>query len=282
MSSTTWTKYGDMSGLGEKTRRRGARVGVLIALMAAVPGLVAGTAFISGGSGGTLAGTPTIGASWCGFAESPNILDSAYLGSITLGTRIGTGTPAIYSSITFAPVNLPTGAGGYEYLDGEFLLGCSGTPSAGSHTVSVGYATTVSWTGSVTQSTVFVEQMNNPATPDFKYCTPGGGAGLDPTAADAAWNSGLCSGSSIADPACASLYLPNDGDIAAGNWWAYSMTAVSAACAGSASMTTSSTIAIANSIATTSVDVYGAVSFGIAASSASAASGTFTLSAVTA
>lgn len=266
-----------------RPRRKGARLGVFVALLAIVPGLVAGTAYLSGGSGGKLAGTPSLGSEWCGWVKSTNVLDSAYLGSITTGSEIGTGSPAIWGSVTFAPVALPTGATGYEYLDGEFDLACTGTPSTGTLTVSVDLSTNVAWTGAVSQSSLFFEQITGTATqPDFNYCTPDAAATHQPTAADAPWNTGACTGSSITDPTCASLFLPNDGDTTAANWWAYSMTnAATQSCNGVASMSQVSTITVANSIASSSDEFYGVFSIGIYASAASAASGTFTLTTVT-
>ena len=272
---------------GGTARRRGARLGLVVALLAVVPGLVAGTAFISGTSGTTLQGTPQTAGQWCGFAKSPAIMDAAYLGTITQTGQVG--ATALYSSTTFQPQIRSTGTGGFEYLDGEFDIGCSGTPSTGPITLTVTETSSVAFSGgTVSQSIVFIEfpgptSGTPPANaPDYKYCAPNAASGAYPNAADQPSSTGTCTGTTIAATECATtaVYLPNDGDVAATSWWAYNMVGGTQACPTQASFSSTSTQAVALSLGTT-VDYYGAVSFAIYQSAATSVTGSFTLTVVT-
>lgn len=274
-----------MNYVQEARHRKGTKIAVLIALMAALPGLVAGTSFITGSGSSTLTGTPAVsGGIWCGFASPVAVVqDTSYITSQTYTTEIGTGVGAgilgspaggLFSTVAFTITILKVGATGYEYLDGEYDVGCSGTPATGTLTVtpsmSVITTTNIGWTE------IFMEKAAAVGTqPDYTYCAPGAAATHQPTGIDVAYG-GACSGSSITDPACtaATTYLPNDGDVTAANWYATTLGSAANTCGAVATMASFSP---ANGLATTSISWYGTVSFAFYNVGAATATGTFVL-----
>lgn len=110
------------------TRRRGARLAILIAIMMAVPGLVAATAFISGGgSGSANANTNPLAAIQCGFVfPGTETTDTAYIStSSIIPAYDAAASPFVSSgSVTIQINTILTGTTGYEYLDGELEIAC--------------------------------------------------------------------------------------------------------------------------------------------------------------
>jgi hypothetical protein len=130
-----------------------------------------------------------------------------------------------------------------------------------------------------TSADMFVEKALSSSTqPDYNYCTPGTTTTGDASAADAAFGTGTCGATTPADPACVtsdtSLFLPNDGDTTAGSWAAYKLgTASTLSCGTTATMTS---LAITDSVPTTSISWEGTVSFALyGVTNAATASGTF-------
>ena len=111
---------------GGRFRRRGAKLGVLIAVMMALPGLVAAYNFVQGANNGSLATTTTNspGAD-CGFVTEQSSGDSNYLALTSGGLGLTAGT--IYQSVSGALTALETGGAtgsGYEYLTDQVGFEC--------------------------------------------------------------------------------------------------------------------------------------------------------------
>lgn len=116
----------------ERTKRRGARLGIAIAILAVLPGLVAGTSYIDSTTHGSLTGTSNNAATGgCGWTQTPNT-DS----EITATTAPASGTgPGATATFSFNALGTGGTAGtGYEYLVDEFLFGCTSIP-AGTTTI---------------------------------------------------------------------------------------------------------------------------------------------------
>lgn len=113
---------------GGSTRRRGAKLGLLVALMAVLPGLVAGTAYITGSASGTgsvqATNQPSIS---CGF-EATGQTDT---GVFSQGGLTTTSPSSGSISVSFQALETGgLGGLGYEYLVDEFELGCQNMPDS--------------------------------------------------------------------------------------------------------------------------------------------------------
>lgn len=244
---------------GGLIRRRGAKIGLAIAILAVIPGLVAGTSFINGqgSTNGTLTGTGTSTAVECGFtttaAQNPN--QDSYVTITGSGTNYG--SSGVYSAVSVALNEVPTsGVTGYQYEDGELNVACYDAPSGTTMQPSV--ATTgvagASWAVATIESIAATTTAPNKA-----YCVP---AGTTPAS---------CTGSA-SDPSCITAtasvpadYLPNDGDVTASNWYAYNSVPTSANTLTCGTMTTMS---VATTVAGT-VTYFGIVSFALSDNTAS-------------
>ncbi len=115
--------------------RRGAKLGIVIAIMLALPGLVAGTAYISGSSTGTLTGaTANVAGAVCGWWKDA-ALDNQVSATAITGTYASGGTVAPTSGTITVTANVIDSAN-YEYLVDEVVWGCEDTPTTGTITVS--------------------------------------------------------------------------------------------------------------------------------------------------
>lgn len=93
--------------------RRGKRIGVLLAVLAVIPGLVAGSVYISSGSSPTLTTTPSgVSAISCAWDTLSNTTDSSTWVTVTAGAS---------ATLTFDVVKSAT----YEYLVDEMALVCT-------------------------------------------------------------------------------------------------------------------------------------------------------------
>lgn len=208
MNSMRGLVLGDKSGTG---KRRGAKLGILIAIMTIIPGIVAGTSYVSGSATGTLtSATANSASAGCGWWTDSNI--DGFVSAASLGTVFTAGGSAVPTSGTVTVTVTALESSTYEYEIDEIVFGCISTPAAPastSITVTIGSAT-------VTGATQAVIELTN-AEPD------------------AAQNPTTTSGGS----ACAGgLYLPATSaaaNFAAGN--AYTWSAIShGAVAGCGSM----------------------------------------------
>jgi hypothetical protein len=102
-----------------KISRKGRRVGVFLIIVAAMPGLVVGTVFMSGQSGTLGTTTSPTSALTCTFALAGSD-DITYITAHSMG---------LTATLTIAPVGV--GAGNYIYLLGEAVFEC--TTIAGNH-----------------------------------------------------------------------------------------------------------------------------------------------------
>lgn len=119
---------------GSPVRRRGAKMGVLIALLAVVPGLVAGTAYVTGASSGSITVPAANSQATCGWIAEQGAADNGYLVGIT--GLSATPTAALPVTLKAVTTGGATGSGsGYEYLVDEAGFECTSLPS-GSNTVS--------------------------------------------------------------------------------------------------------------------------------------------------
>ena len=112
-----------------QTRRRGARLGLLIAVLAVLPGIVAGTSFITSAGNGTNTGAVANQAAiTCGFATLSTI-DSEITTVTGITSTISSGASGA-QSFTLQAVETGGAAGtGYEYEVGEFVFGCFNVPA---------------------------------------------------------------------------------------------------------------------------------------------------------
>ena len=127
---------------GGRFKRRGAKLGILIAIMMTLPGLVAATSFISVPTASnsltsTESGQPSAS---CGF-KAAGSTDTAYVPTLS-GTPDGNGL--IATATVTVNVLEATGTSGYEYLEGEIVWACDSTPSS---VTSISAAITISGTG---------------------------------------------------------------------------------------------------------------------------------------
>ncbi len=137
------------------TRRRGAKLGIIIALLAVLPGLVAGTAYISGSSAGTLtAGTTNVAGAVCGWWQDA-AKDTQVSATSVPGVYASGGSVAPTSGTISVTANVIESTS-FEYLVDEFVWGCQDTPSTGTITVSftIGSA-------SVTGASMAVMELTN-------------------------------------------------------------------------------------------------------------------------
>ena len=113
---------------GGRFRRRGAKLGILIAIMMTLPGLVAATDFVNvPSSSQTLTGSPTGSPGVdCGFNVGTST--DTYVSLATGGTKNSAGN--LYTTVTANVKTLEaTTSTGYEYLEGELFFACYNTPS---------------------------------------------------------------------------------------------------------------------------------------------------------
>lgn len=137
------------------TRRRGAKLGIIIALLAVLPGLVAGTAYISGSSSGNLtAGTTNVAGAVCGWWKDTAI-DTQVTASSISGIYASGGSVAPTSGTISVTANAIESTS-YEYLVDEIVWGCESTPGAG--TISVSFTI---GSASVTGATMAVMELTN-------------------------------------------------------------------------------------------------------------------------
>lgn len=128
---------------GGPTRRRGAKLGLLIALLAVIPGLVAGTAFINTPTTPNFTGNQTgVSTADCGFNVNGGSTDASYV--TMTGTQDTAGKLYVGSVVVTTSVIQGTGTSGYQYLEGEVYFGCYNTPNTGG---TITAAITVSGTG---------------------------------------------------------------------------------------------------------------------------------------
>lgn len=218
----------------------------VVTISVALPGLVEANAFGSGGGGTTnpslvATATPT-SSEQCGFTTTENEQDSSggsdYITSITTtgATQFGN----FYSAVQFTLVTDQQGSGGYEYLDGEFDIGCYSTPaSPAALTFTVtGSATNVGW------AVTAIESITGTSTaPTTTYCTPGTKA---PTT-----QAGACGGAASVEGSCGlsgpTYDLPNDwqsGTLA--NWYTWDLVSGTHPCGTMASITPTGSITNTN------------------------------------
>ena len=113
---------------GGRFKRRGAKLGILIAIMMTLPGLVAAYSFVQGSNQGKLTAitTNSPGAD-CGFVTLQASGDSNYLTLTSSGSALTTGT--IYQAVSGSLNALETGGtsgtgNGYEYLTDQVGFEC--------------------------------------------------------------------------------------------------------------------------------------------------------------
>ena len=170
----TWDPYGGT------TRRRGARLGLLVAVLAVLPGLVAGTLYTTQATSGTLtSGVSPQAAGTCGFVQGPGWDtvgsggSTAYISDAALPAS---GSPGI-ATTTVTVYEYETGSTGYQYMVGEVALDCNtGAASNLNGTISIsGTAITGADWMTMTLSTV-APTTTNPTTSGTKCDTSGASA----------------------------------------------------------------------------------------------------------
>ncbi len=197
----------------DASRRKGARLGLLIALMAVVPGLVAGTAYTSSilsGSGNTSPSNQPVQT--CGFfktQQDSQVVTSPVLGAAPTGSTVSVTLNALETGPG------PGGTGGYQYESDEFALGCSNLPAGTTTTIVVAIcgiseaaAITYPTSGSCGAGTTTESVVNNnwvamevgTAAPIY-LCNPvipasSCNSGSTPTATSCGTNNGATSGGS--------------------------------------------------------------------------------------
>ncbi len=124
-----------LGSLGQNRKaRRGAKLGILIAILMVLPGLVAGTVFLSGISPTLASSTTPVAETTCGFVTAGS-QDAAYTGVSSSGTSV--------ASLTISTPEV--GSSGYAYFEGEVAMICTtGTTVPTAISVSTALA---SWTG---------------------------------------------------------------------------------------------------------------------------------------
>lgn len=205
---------------------------LIVAVSIIAPGAVEATVYGGGGGG---VGNPTLTATGvsggasaqCGLttteSDQDNSGSSDYITSVT--TTGATAFGVFYSAVQFNLVTDQQGSGGYEYLDGEFDIGCYNTPEAVATSISLavtGSTSNVGW------AVTAIESIPSTTTaPTTTYCSPG--------SVPSASESSPCGGGSGAESACGlsspSYYLPNDwqsGTLA--DWYTKDITGGSSPC----------------------------------------------------
>lgn len=163
----------------DHVRRKGAKMGILIALMAVVPGIVAGTTYTNLTSTGTATTTgastaDTLGCTWQSLATTDSFI-----------LLTGAGTSTLTATLT------ELRGSGYQYSVDEIALQCSGNDVTDSVTVTASEAAQATCSGS---------------------CTPPGTGTLTPVyaiqVAEDSCTGGACTGSNVAPTATTN---PNGG-----------------------------------------------------------------------
>lgn len=233
---------------------------LIVAGAVVAPGLVEASSFGGGGGGGgsaTLTGTAeSTNPTQCGITTTENDQDNSgssdYIQSIS--TTGATNFGAFYSSVTFSLVTDQQGTGGYEYLDGEFDIGCYNTPTSPTAlTFSVtGSASNVGW------AVTAIESITATGTaPTTTYCTPGTKAPTTQT--------GACGGAASVEGSCGlsnpTYDLPNDWQSGTtADWYTWDLVSGTHPCGTMSSITPSGGI--------TNTNTYlGIVSFAIGSAS---------------
>jgi hypothetical protein len=203
-----------------------------------VPGLVEGSGFVGGSGTSALTGTATpYTSSQCGFSTGENEQDSGFVTTIT---TTGANTyGAFYSAVQFTLKTEQLGSGGYEYLDGEFDIGCYSTMASPRTTVIsisiAGSTTNVGW------AVTAVEKLPSAVTtaPTTTYCTPGTKAPTTQTGACGA-AAGIEASCGLSNP---TYYLPNDWQSGTtANWYTKDITGGTSPCGSLTTITPSAGI----------------------------------------
>ncbi|MDE1837382.1 MAG: hypothetical protein KGJ23_12320 [Euryarchaeota archaeon] len=259
-------------------------------MSAVLPALTVGTSYIHGVSSGSLtANSNSVNTQDCGFTtNTAPPFDSSYVTVSSSSGSVGT-SGYLYSTITVQLKDAPLGASYYEYLDGEFDLGCAGTPSSPplSAQISIGYsslsASGASW------GTVSIEKVSgvSSATPiGFTYCGANNPSGFWPSGSDQSFGSGTCTGTNGANadvqcvgPTSPNYYLPEDGDdTTASNWLVYNWYSASTSPICTSQASWNGAFVPAASIPAGTPDWYGVVSIAFGGTTpAATVSGTWTL-----
>ncbi len=166
---------------GGRFRRRGAKLGILIAIMMTLPGLVAATDFVNVPSSsqpltGAPTGTPGVD---CGFNVGTST--DAYVTLVAGGTKNAAGN--LFTTVTANVKTLEaTSSTGYEYLEGELFYACYNTPSVTSISATITISgngvsnlPTGGWTavyvtkdtGSTTTDLAAIANWCNPTSQDY-------------------------------------------------------------------------------------------------------------------
>ena len=222
---------------GGRFRRRGAKLGILIAIMVTLPGLVAATAYVTGANSGSLTtGTAASAAVSCGFWENGTGFDSGYFSSVPSGITTFSGTNApLGGSLTATLTQLEVGSSGYQYMMNEFVFGCVSTPAS---PYSTSITITLSSSSGITGASWVVMEVNT--TSALTSTTGWPNAGVNPTTGTAC------------ETTPANLYVPYKGTSVASErtWDAAETTAGILAPCSAASATGTFTLSPAAGIAT--------------------------------
>ncbi|MDE1837388.1 MAG: hypothetical protein KGJ23_12350 [Euryarchaeota archaeon] len=277
-------KWAVSDSFGGTTRRRGAKLGLLVAVLAVIPGLVAGTQFVSGSGTASLngTGTPTSIAA-CGFdTGNANTKDTASYLTVTGTTAIaGTSSPTLYSTLTVTVNAFEVGSSGYEYLDGEVDIACENVALTG--TISVYGTTTTAPTNLVWMYADVEASTANPpflsgTAPSITYCGPGADT---PTAFPVAVG-GACATTPVqatCDALSEPVFLPNDKD-ASGNNFVYNVMSGGTAlgtCGTNVGTTAPGTTIVSSLTVSSTVIYYGIVSFAIGGAASTLTTSSFSL-----
>lgn len=265
---------------GRPLRRRGARLGLAIALMVILPGVVVGTKFISGTSTSLLNGSGVASSALeCGFdLGNTHSVDS---GPLTISGSTEIGATGLYSAIAVTVNEYEVGSSGFEYLDGEVDIACISVGQSGSLGMYMTASTALTgatWGYAAVEAGI-ASPFASATIPSITYCAPGGDA---PTNAFPEAYGGACAGSvqTACDALSPAVFLPNDKDA---TFYVYNLESPGTAITGCGT-TGGATVGTANTIVsaltvTATLTYYGIVSFAIggASSSVNAASFTMTL-----
>lgn len=141
--------------LKETTKRRGARLSILVALMVIIPGLVAASSYVSGTNSGTLTSATSNGlATDCGWWKDTNL--DGFVSAASLSTTYTSGGAAVPTSTSITVTVTSLESSTYQYEEDEIVFGCLDTPAAPattSITVTIGSATITGATQAVLQIT---------------------------------------------------------------------------------------------------------------------------------
>jgi hypothetical protein len=156
-------------GGGSPSRRRGARLGLLIALLAILPGLVSATIYTTTTAAGTAkANFSNQGTATCGWVQGPgyNVIGSGgALGYISAAPALPAAGSAPIPSTTVTLYSYETGFSGYQYMVGEVALECTTQAASGLNgtvTISSGSQVTGADWVSMSISTVAPTTGTNP------------------------------------------------------------------------------------------------------------------------